>query len=95
MPQTGVSSGNPLNMILDDGGDLTAMVHDRFPEMLNEIHGITEETTAGIHRLDALNKAGRLQVPAININDSATNAAAMAIILMSVSSCWGFRLFGF
>ena len=67
-------SGNKLNMILDDGGDLTAMVHDRFPEMLTDIHGISEETTAGIHRLEVLNKTGRLAVPAINVNDSATKS---------------------
>src|SRR6056300_761665 len=53
-------SGKKLNMILDDGGDLTAMVHDRFPELLTDIHGISEETTAGIHRLEVLNKSGRL-----------------------------------
>jgi adenosylhomocysteinase len=67
-------SGKPLNMILDDGGDLTAMVHDRFPEFLNEIHGISEETTAGIHRLEVLNKSGKLQAPSINVNDSATKS---------------------
>lgn len=67
-------SGKSLNMILDDGGDLTAMVHDRFPEMLSDIHGVSEETTAGIHRLEVLNKAGKLQVPAINVNDSATKS---------------------
>ncbi len=67
-------SGKPLNMILDDGGDLTAMVHERFPEMLTDIHGISEETTAGIHRLEVLNKTGKLQVPAINVNDSATKS---------------------
>ncbi len=67
-------SGKPLNMILDDGGDLTAMVHDRFPELLTGIHGISEETTAGIHRLEVLNKTGKLQVPAINVNDSATKS---------------------
>ena len=61
-------------MILDDGGDLTAMVHDRFPELLTDIHGISEETTAGIHRLEVLNKTGTLQVPAINVNDSATKS---------------------
>ena len=66
--------GQPLNMILDDGGDLTAMVHDRFPELLTDIHGISEETTAGIHRLDVLAKTGKLQVPAINVNDSATKS---------------------
>lgn len=67
-------SGKKLNMILDDGGDLTAMVHDRFPELLEEIHGISEETTAGIHRLEVLNRSGKLQVPAINVNDSATKS---------------------
>ena len=67
-------SGKPLNMILDDGGDLTAMVHDRFPELLSDIHGISEETTAGIHRLEVLNKSGALQVPSINVNDSATKS---------------------
>ena len=67
-------SGKPLNMILDDGGDLTAMVHDKFPELLAEIHGVSEETTAGVHRLEALVKANALKVPAININDSATKS---------------------
>lgn len=67
-------SGNSLNMILDDGGDLTAMVHDKFPELLGDIRGISEETTAGIHRLEVLNKSGKLQVPAINVNDSATKS---------------------
>jgi adenosylhomocysteinase len=67
-------SGQPLNMILDDGGDLTAMVHDRFPELLTNIRGISEETTAGIHRLTLLAQEGRLRVPAINVNDSATKS---------------------
>jgi adenosylhomocysteinase len=67
-------SGQPLNMILDDGGDLTAMVHDRFPELLANIRGISEETTAGIHRLILLAQEGRLRVPAINVNDSATKS---------------------
>ncbi len=67
-------SGEPLNMILDDGGDLTAMVHERFPELLTNIRGISEETTAGIHRLMALHQAGKLKVPAINVNDSATKS---------------------
>ncbi|MGL4514043.1 MAG: adenosylhomocysteinase [Lacipirellulaceae bacterium] len=67
-------SGEPLNMILDDGGDLTAMVHDRFPELLENIRGLSEETTAGIHRLEVLVKTGRLAVPAINVNDSATKS---------------------
>ncbi len=67
-------SGEPLNMILDDGGDLTAMVHDRYPELLANIKGISEETTAGIHRLEVLNRSKRLAVPAINVNDSATKS---------------------
>ncbi len=67
-------SGEPLNMILDDGGDLTAMVHDRFPELLVNIRGLSEETTAGIHRLEVLNRKGTLKVPAINVNDSATKS---------------------
>ena len=67
-------SGKPLNMILDDGGDLTAMVHDQFPELLSGIYGISEETTAGIHRLDVLVKEGKLKVPSINVNDSATKS---------------------
>ncbi len=61
-------------MILDDGGDLTAMVHDKYPELLTNIRGISEETTAGVHRLVQLEKSGRLKVPAININDSATKS---------------------
>jgi len=71
---TAFPSGEPLNMILDDGGDLTAMVHDKFPELLTDIRGLSEETTAGIHRLEVLNRENRLQVPAINVNDSATKS---------------------
>jgi len=67
-------SGEALNMILDDGGDLTAMVHDKFPELLSGVYGVSEETTAGVHRLEALVKANALKVPAININDSATKS---------------------
>ena len=67
-------SGEPLNMILDDGGDLTAMVHDNFPEMLNNVVGISEETTAGVSRLMQMVKNAALKVPAININDSATKS---------------------
>ncbi len=68
------SDGQPLNMILDDGGDLTAMVHDRFPDLLKGIRGISEETTTGIHRLDRLMEQGRLAVPAFNVNDSVTKS---------------------
>ena len=64
--------GSPLNMILDDGGDLTAMVHDKTPEYLKEIKGLTEETTTGVHRLHQMHEEGRLGVPAINVNDSVT-----------------------
>ncbi|MGC1272118.1 MAG: adenosylhomocysteinase [Planctomycetaceae bacterium] len=66
--------GQPLNMILDDGGDLTLMVHEKFPELLKGIRGITEETTTGVHRLHAMFKAGKLGCPAININDSVTKS---------------------
>ncbi len=66
--------GKPLNMILDDGGDLTNMVLDRYPELVAGIGGISEETTTGVHRLYERVKAGTLPVPAININDSVTKS---------------------
>ncbi len=66
--------GQPLNLILDDGGDLTAMVHDRFPEYLSGIRGISEETTTGVHRLYQMFANGQLQVPSINVNDSVTKS---------------------
>ena len=64
----------PLNMILDDGGDLTALVHDKYPELLPGIRGITEETTTGVHHLYRLFREGKLKVPAINVNDSVTKS---------------------
>ncbi len=64
----------PLNMILDDGGDLTNMVLDRFPALVAEIKGISEETTTGVHRLYERMKNGKLPLPAININDSVTKS---------------------
>lgn len=67
-------SGEPLNLILDDGGDLTAMVHDRFPELLANIKGLSEETTTGVHRLYQMHENGELKVPAINVNDSVTKS---------------------
>jgi len=67
-------SGQPLNMILDDGGDLTAIVHRKFPELLGEIRGITEETTTGIHALQQMLDNGDLKVPAMNVNDSVTKS---------------------
>jgi adenosylhomocysteinase len=66
--------GKPLNMILDDGGDLTNMVLDRYPELVQGIKGISEETTTGVHRLiDRMNN-GTLPMPAINVNDSVTKS---------------------
>jgi adenosylhomocysteinase len=67
-------NGEPLNMILDDGGDLTNMVHDKFPELLKGIKGLSEETTTGVHRLYQRHAEGKLGVPAININDSCTKS---------------------
>ncbi len=66
--------GKPLNMILDDGGDLTALVHDEYPELLKEIRGISEETTTGVNRLYRMAKEGTLGAPAINVNDSVTKS---------------------
>src|ERR1700761_1338907 len=62
------------NMILDDGGDLTVLMHDKYPEMLADVRGISEETTTGVHRLWEMAKAGKLLVPAINVNDSVTKS---------------------
>src|SRR6201993_2092116 len=66
--------GQPLNLILDDGGDLTAMVHQKYPELLAGIRGLSEETTTGVHRLYQMHKRGELKVPAINVNDSVTKS---------------------
>jgi adenosylhomocysteinase len=62
------------NLILDDGGDVTALLHDKYPAMLNDIKGLSEETTTGVHRLWEMAKAGTLKVPAINVNDSVTKS---------------------
>lgn len=62
------------NMILDDGGDLTLLIHDKYPQMLEKVHGITEETTTGVHRLLDMLQKGTLKVPAINVNDSVTKS---------------------
>jgi len=74
--QTILKNGEPwnANMILDDGGDLTAMVHEKYPDMLENIHGITEETTTGVHRLLEMVEQGSLKVPAVNVNDSVTKS---------------------
>ena len=74
--QTILDNGKPwnANMVLDDGGDLTQMLHEKYPEMLNDIHGISEETTTGVHRLLEMMEEGSLKVPAINVNDSVTKS---------------------
>jgi len=66
--------GKGPNMILDDGGDLTLMMHDKYPQMMEVIKGISEETTTGVHRLVEMQKSGKLMVPAINVNDSVTKS---------------------
>ena len=62
------------NMILDDGGDLTKVMHERFPELLADVRGLSEETTTGVHRLYEMMRAGTLKVPAFNVNDSVTKS---------------------
>lgn len=76
LEQTILKDGAPwdANMVLDDGGDLTLMLHEKFPAMLDKIHGITEETTTGVHRLQERLEKGTLKVPAINVNDSVTKS---------------------
>lgn len=68
------ADGSALNMILDDGGDLTNMVHDKYPELIEGIRGLSEETTTGVHRLYERVEKGTLKMPAININDSVTKS---------------------
>ncbi len=70
----GFEGGKPLNMILDDGGDLTNMVFDKYPELCEGINGLSEETTTGVHRLYERMKNGTLVMPAINVNDSVTKS---------------------
>ena len=62
------------NMILDDGGDLTIVMHEKFPELLEDVRGLSEETTTGVHRLNEMEKNGSLAVPAFNVNDSVTKS---------------------
>jgi len=68
------ADGQPLNMILDDGGDLTNLVHEKHPELLKGIIGLSEETTTGVHNLAKLLAVGKLMIPAINVNDSVTKS---------------------
>ena len=74
--QTINKNGKPwnANLLLDDGGDLTQRIHETYPQMLTHIHGISEETTTGVHRLHDMLKAATLKVPAINVNDSVTKS---------------------
>jgi adenosylhomocysteinase len=74
--QTIMKDGTPweANLLLDDGGDLTQRIHDAYPAMLDSIHGISEETTTGVHRLYEMMREGSLKVPAINVNDSVTKS---------------------
>ncbi len=62
------------NLILDDGGDATQLIHDKYPELLDDIKGLSEETTTGVHRLYEMAREGKLKVPAINVNDSVTKS---------------------
>lgn len=71
--------GKPFNMILDDGGDLTNLVHTKYPQYLKECRGISEETTTGVHNLYRMMREGKLKVPAINVNDSVTKVCRCEI----------------
>merc|ERR1712142_639928 len=66
--------GQPLNMILDDGGDLTNLVHEKYPQLLEGIRGVSEETTTGVHNLYKMMREGKLKMPAFNVNDSVTKS---------------------
>merc|ERR1712088_798856 len=68
------ADGKPLNMILDDGGDLTNLVHEKYPQLLKDIKGVSEETTTGVHNLYKMAKENKLKLPAINVNDSVTKS---------------------
>jgi len=74
--QTILQDGEPwnANLAIDDGGDLTQMLHEKYPEILDSIHGISEETTTGVHRLLEMIGNGELKVPAVNVNDSVTKS---------------------
>jgi adenosylhomocysteinase len=76
LEQQVLKDGQPwdANMVLDDGGDLTALLHKKYPQVLDNVHGITEETTTGVHRLYEMLESGELKVPAINVNDSVTKS---------------------
>jgi adenosylhomocysteinase len=71
---TAFKDGKKLNLILDDGGDLTALVHEKYPEQLKDCFGVSEETTTGVHHLYKMLKKGALLVPSINVNDAVTKS---------------------
>src|SRR3954447_20449310 len=73
-PESGPYAGWRPNMVLDDGGDATLILHERRPELLAEVRGVSEETTTGVHRLYEMMRAGKLKVPAFNVNDSVTKS---------------------
>src|SRR5436305_5794770 len=73
-PESGPYAGWRPNMVLDDGGDATLILHERHPDLLREVRGVSEETTTGVHRLYEMMRAGKLQVPAFNVNDSVTKS---------------------
>jgi adenosylhomocysteinase len=78
-------------MILDDGGDLTSLIHTKYPQYLEGIRGISEETTTGVHNLYRMLKEGRLKVPAINVNDSVTKVELFLyylIMLFIIAEVW-------
>lgn len=85
--------GKPFNLILDDGGDLTNLVHKKYPQYLKDCKGISEETTTGVHNLYKMFKDGTLKVPAINVNDSVTKVSSLIFkvsdspILLSYLKC--------
>ena len=74
--QTILKDGKPwnANVLLDDGGDLTQIIHERYPQMLDSIHGVSEETTTGVHRLYEMLEKGTLKIPAVNVNDAVTKS---------------------
>jgi adenosylhomocysteinase len=74
--QTVLKNGKPwdANLLLDDGGDLTTLIHDKYPDMLKRVHGLSEETTTGVHRLYEMLKHSKLKIPVINVNDSVTKS---------------------
>jgi len=71
---SGFKDGKSLNLILDDGGDLTTLVHEKYPHLLTDIVGVSEETTTGVHHLYKAFRDGKLKIPAINVNDSVTKS---------------------